>query len=78
MFCMAFMYELTSVSFRCTEEEIAMITEQYSAVTTPVNKTMKFWMRVNINEDMPDSMIYSCVRRAYEIIKDKYSKKHRD
>lgn len=73
MFCMADMEDFTSVSFRSTDEEIASITEHYSAVTTPVNKVMKFWLKVNLNEDMPDSMIYSCVRRAYEIIKEKYS-----
>ena len=75
MFCMVDMNDFTSVSFRSTDEEIAKITERYSAVTTPVNKGMKFWIRVNINEDMPDREIYSCVRRAYEIIKEKYSKK---
>lgn len=73
MFCMADMEDFTSVSFRSTDEEIASITEHYSAITTPVNKALKFWLRVNLNEDMPDSMIYSCVRRAYEIIKEKYS-----
>ena len=77
MFCMADMYDFTSVSFRSTEDEIAEITERYSAVTTPVNKAMKFWLRVNLNEDMPDSMIYSCVRRAYEIISEKYTKQKR-
>lgn len=75
MFCMADMDDFTSVSFRSTPEEIARITERYSAVTTPVNKAMKFWLRVNLNEDMPDSVIYSCVRRAYDIIKDRYSRK---
>lgn len=77
MFCMADMDDFTSVSFRSTSEEIVKITERYSAVTTPVNKTMKFWLRVNLNEDMPDSAIYSCVRRAYGIIKDKYTKQGR-
>ena len=76
MFCMVDMDDFTSVSFRSTDEEIARITERYSAVTTPVNKALKFWLRVNLNEDMPDSVIYSCVRRAYEIIKEKYSKKN--
>lgn len=74
MFCMADMDDFTSVSFRSTDEEIARITEHYAAATTPVNKAMKFWLRVNLNEDMPDSEIYSCVRRAYVIIRDKYSK----
>lgn len=75
MFCMVDMDDFTSVSFRSNDEEIARISERYSAVTTPLNKAMKFWLRVNLNEDMPDSEIYSCVRRAYEIIKEKYSKK---
>ena len=72
MFCMADMEDFTSVSFRSTDEEIASITEHYSAVTTPVNKVMKFWLKVNLNEDLPDRMLYSCVRRALEIIKEKY------
>lgn len=76
MFCMVDMDDFTSVSFRSADEEIARITERYSAVTTPVNKALKFWLRVNLNEDMPDSVIYSCVSRAYEIIKEKYSKKN--
>ena len=75
MFCMVDMDDFTSVSFRSNDEGIARISERYSAVTTPLNKAMKFWRRVNLNEDMPDSEIYSCVRRAYEIIKEKYSKK---
>lgn len=74
MFCMVDIDNFTSVSFRSTDEEIAKITERYSAVTTPVNKAMKFWIRVNLNGDMPDSEIYSCVRRAYDIIKYKYIK----
>lgn len=74
MFCMADMDDFSSVSFRSTDEDIARISERYSAVTTPVNKAMKFWLRVNLNEDMSDSEIYSCVRQAYEIIKEKYSK----
>lgn len=73
MFCMADMDDFTSVSFRSTDEEIAKITERYSAVTNPVNKAMKFWLRVNLNEDMPDNEIYSCVHSAYELIKEKYS-----
>lgn len=77
MFCMADIEDFTSVSFRSTDEEIATISERYSAVTTPVNKAMKYWLRVNLNADMPDGVIYSCIRRAYEIIKAKYTKSTR-
>ncbi len=75
MFCMVDLDDFTSVSFRSAPDDIVRMTERYSAVTTPVNKAMKFWLRISLNEDMPDSEIYSCTRRAYEIIKEKYSKK---
>lgn len=74
MFCMVDIDDFTSVSFRSTSEEMAMITERYSAVAPPVNKAMKFWLRVNLNEDMPDSEIYHCIRLTYDIINDKYEK----
>lgn len=35
MFCMVDMDDFTSVSFRSNDEEIARITERYSAVTPP-------------------------------------------
>ena len=75
MFCMVDMDDFTSVSFRSNDEEIARISERYSAVTTPLNKAMKFWLRVNLNEDMTDSVFFFKQKTAYEIIKEKYSKK---
>ncbi|MBD5184831.1 MAG: MmcQ/YjbR family DNA-binding protein [Bacteroidales bacterium] len=75
MFCMADMEDFTSVSFRSTPEDIVKITERYSAVAPPVNKAMKLWIRINLNEDMQDKEIYSYVKRSYEIVKDKYTKK---
>ena len=77
MFCMADMDDFSSVSFRSTGEEIGEMREQYSAVTTPLNKAMKLWLTVNLNEDMPDVVIFRCVRRAYEIVKEKYTKQKR-
>ncbi len=75
MFCIADMDDFTSVSFRSTLKEIEEIEARYSAVAVPVNKAMKYWLRINLNEDMPDSEIYKLVSRAYEIIKEKYSEK---
>lgn len=74
MFCMVDIEDFTSVSFRSTPEDIAEITERYSAVSPPVNKAMKLWIRVNLNEDMSADEINSYVKRAYEIVKDKYNK----
>ncbi len=72
MFCMTDMDDFTSVSFRSTPEEIENIETRYSAVAAPVSKAMKFRLTVNLNQDMPESVIRSLVSRAYEIIRNKY------
>ena len=75
MFCIVDMEDFTSVSFRSTPEDIAEITEQYSAVAPPINKAMKLWIRVNLNKDISNSEINYYVKKAYEIVKDKYTKR---
>ena len=73
MFCMADIDDFSSVSFRSTPEEIGEIKTQYMSAHNPPNQAMKFWISVNLNEDMPDSEIYSYIRRAYETVRDKYT-----
>ena len=77
MFCMVDIDNFTSISFRSTPEEIEEIKCQYISSHNPHNQAMKFWICVNLNEDMSDSKIYSYVSRAYDIVKDKYTKKNK-
>lgn len=75
MFCLIDMDDFNSVSFRSTPEEIDDIKTHYLSAHNPLNQALKFWVRIDLNEDMSDSEVYSYVRRAYEIVKDKYTKK---
>ena len=62
------------VAVRSTADEIEEIALNHTAVL-PGRKNMRLWLNVALGEDITDSMIFDLVRRAYDIIKDKYSSK---
>lgn len=77
MFCFVDIDDFTFVNIKSTPEEIEQIRERYSSVSNPLNMSAKHWIQLNLNGDVPDSVVYSLTNRAYEIIKDKYTKKSR-
>ena len=74
MFCIVDIDNFTSVTVRSTPEEIDYIKQTYSSVEAPGNPALKFWIQLNLNGDIPDAEIYRYVNRAYDIIREKYTK----
>ena len=74
MFCMFDLDDFTWVAVRSTADEIDEIALNHTAVL-PGRKNMRLWLNVALGKDITDSMIFDLVRRAYDIIKDKYSSK---
>ena len=75
MFCFADMDDFTSVTVRSTPEEIDEIRECHTSADNPMNRSLKYWIRLNFNGDISDDLVYSLVRRSYDIVKTKYTKK---
>ena len=75
MFCLVDINDFTSVTVKSTPEEIDEIRMTHSSVGDPLNKSLRNWIQLNLNGDIPDSDIYRCVRRAYDIVKVQYTKK---
>lgn len=73
MFAYCDIEDFTSIGVRSAIGEMDELKSKYAAVKTPVNRSMKFWVQINLNEDVSDAMIYSLVRRGYGIINKKYS-----
>lgn len=69
MFCMVDMDDFSSVSFRSTPEEVEETKSRFAYAHNPPNKAMKYWISVNLNEDISDSEIYACIRSAYDIVR---------
>ena len=75
MFCIVDIDDFTSVTVRSTPGEIEDIKQTHTSVEAPVNPALRYWIRLNLNGDITDSDICSYVRRACEIVRDKYAKK---
>ena len=73
MFCFIDIDNFTFVNIKSTPAEIEELSERYCSVTNPLNQSMKHWIQLNFNGDIPNDIIYMLVTRAYEIIKDKYT-----
>lgn len=77
MFCFVDMDDFTSVTVKSAPYEVEEIRMNYSSVSNPLNQSLKHWIQLNLNGDIPDRQIYAFVNRAYEIVKAKYTKKRK-
>lgn len=74
MFCFTDMDDFTSVTVKSTPEEIEEIRMNHSSIDAPLNQSLRHWIQLNLNGDLPDKEIFAIVRRAYDIVKEKYTK----
>ena len=62
------------VNVKSTSDEIEYIKERHVSVGNPINQSLKHWLQLNFDGDIPDTSIYTWVQRAFEIVRDKYTK----
>ncbi|MDE6492642.1 MAG: MmcQ/YjbR family DNA-binding protein [Lactobacillus sp.] len=77
MFCFADMDNFTSVTVKSAPDEIEEIRMNHLSVSGPLNQSLRHWVQLNLNGDISDSEIYALVKRAYDIIKAKYTPKRK-
>lgn len=77
MFCFVDMDNFTFVNVKSTPDKVEELHETKTSVSRPLNQSLKHWIQINFNGDIPDNEIYSLVKQAYEIVKEKYSKKNK-
>ena len=77
MFCFVDMDDFTSVTVKSTPDEVEDIRMSHTSVSNSLNQSLKHWIQLNLNGDIPDSEIYDLVKRAYDIVRAKYTKKPR-
>ena len=74
MFCFIDIDNFTFVNVKSTSDEIEYIKERHVSVGNPINQSLKHWLQLNFDGDIPDTSIYTWVQRAFEIVRDKYTK----
>ncbi len=75
MFCLTDMDDFTSVTVKADPEVIEELKMTCSSVGSHRNMSERHWIQLNLNGDLSDREIYTLVKRSYEIVKSKYTKK---
>lgn len=75
MFCFVDMDDFTSVTVKSTPDEAEEIRISHSSVSAPLNRSLRHWIQLDLDGDIPDRVIYALVRRAYDLVKARYTPK---
>ncbi len=78
MFCFIDIDDFTYVNVKATPEDIDQIRLKYTSVSNPINQSLRHWIGLHFNGDIPDSEIYARVEQAYQIVKQKYAPKKKN
>lgn len=78
MFCFADMDDFTSVTVISTPDEVEEIRMNHSSAGKPRNPALRYWLQIDLGGDIPDREIYDLVRRAYDIVKTRYTRKRKN
>ncbi|MDE5612993.1 MAG: MmcQ/YjbR family DNA-binding protein [Odoribacter sp.] len=77
MFCFVDIEDFTNITVKSTPEEVEEIRMNHSFVSHPMNSSLRHWIQIELNGDVPESKIYALVKRSYELVREKYTKKKR-
>ena len=77
MFCFVDMDDFSSVTVKSTPDEVEEIRMNHSSVSNPLNQSLRHWIQLELNGDIADREVYALVKRAYDIVKSKYSPKRK-
>lgn len=74
MFCFVDMDDFRYVDLRSTPDEIDSLLLGSTAVGRPLNRSLRYWLRIELGADISDARVRDLVRRAYDIVLAKYSR----
>lgn len=77
MFCFVDMDDFSSVTVKSIPDEVEEIRMNHSSVSNPLNQSLRHWIQLELNGDIADREIYALVKRAYDIVKAKYTRKRK-
>ncbi len=78
MFCYFDIDTFDKCTIKCAPEEITGLKEKYNGIGDPYNGNPKYWISVGFNSDVPDSKLVELVKKSYDLVVGKLSKKVRE
>lgn len=74
MFCFFDISKFDKCTIKCDPLIIDELKAQYNAVDVPFNSSLKYWISIQFNDDMPDDELERLCRESYNLICAKNSK----
>lgn len=75
MFCLIDIDDFRFVDVCSTPGEVMQLKAEYLSVSNPANPSLRHWIQLYFNGDISDGRILELVRRAYDIVNDRYAPK---
>ncbi len=72
MFCFVDIEDFTYVNVKSSPEEIARMKSLYASLGVPGNSALKYWLRLDLDGDIPETVVRDAVAMAYRLVKEKY------
>ena len=63
--------DFTAITVKCAPAEMGELNEHYQAIGEPFNGDKRYWISVQLGQDVPDDEVKALVRKSYELVKSK-------
>ena len=71
MFCYFNIDEFSAITVKCDPAEMGELKERYQVIGEPFNGDKRYWISVQLGQDVPDDKVKALVRQSYQIVKSK-------
>lgn len=71
MFCYFNIDDFSAITIKCDPAEMGELKERYQAIGEPFNGDKRYWISVQLGQDVPDDEVKILVRKSYELVKSK-------
>lgn len=75
MFCYFNIDDFRFITIKCDPALMAELKERYQAIGEPFNGDKRHWISVEVNSDVNDDELRELVRKSYELVRKKRTKK---
>lgn len=77
MFCFFDIDNFNWVNVKATPDTIESLALTHTSVSAPLNQSMKHWIQLEFNGDIPDREIRRLIADSYHLVKAKYTPKRK-
>ena len=72
MFCYFNIDDFSSITIKSDPAEMVELKERYQAIDEPFNGDKRYWISVQLGQDVPDDEVRALVTKSYHLVANKY------